>query len=390
MELDEIKQQVTLEIQNMELNSASPLNEEFKTQWIESRIKTLSDKAVAPAAPKAEVPKVEVPKTETPKTETPKVETPQSTGDPFVDAILKANGVTAAKPGVIKTPEDAQRVLEEKAGVKTFDEFFGKFDEFKSKVEEELPKIQKERDDVVAAMSLLPEDLFLLNQKAWAGEDWRADLNKSNFDFTQDVSKVGKKELVNYFYPGEFTEADFEAPAGTNPALKIAEKEAVEKFKARQTEIKSTSQKLIDKVQQESTILATSLDSSFKNLESSMLKEAPKDQVKKVKEVLAKGKAGVLEIFFNKDGSYKEDALEKAILAEFGKDAIKKIVSHVSKQSAGAAVEEAIESKRESRAAAGDAGKQTSDEKLLEMKKAIGLSGINGNKTFEHIERKRS
>ena len=385
MEIEEI---IKNDLQQVVANSVAPLTDNFIKEFSESRRKELTAQAANNTAATAAAPAAAAPAATVVKEEKKEV---AATGDPFVDSLIKANGGAVATASKINTPDEFKPVLKEKANVESFDEFFNKFDEMRTIVEKEVPTLKQERDNVVTAMSALPSDLFLLNQLAWEGKDWRAEAEKLvGFDFTQDVSKVGKKELVNYFYPGEFKDEDFEAPAGTNNALKIAEKEAVAKYKARQVDISNSSKSIAEKVDNDTKLVAASLESSFKSLDNSMLKEAPEDQKKRIKATLAKGKAGVLEIFMNPDGSFKEDAMEKAILAEFGKDAIGKIVSHVTKQNLGAELEKALETKKDTgKPASATAGGATADEDFNKLKSQIGLTGINGNRTFDHIVRKK-
>lgn len=390
---EEIEKKIADDLTLMQTRSATgKLDEKFIEEYT-----TLQFKKYGVDKPEAEVKtevkteaKVEEPKTEV-KVEEPKTEV--KTENNFLGGVLKNLNVATEKEE-IKDLAQVEKVVKEKYKKDTLSDFFGEFDTIKQRVDEELPKVQKERDDVVAVFQNLPEDLWHINQIAIKKGDWReAAKGVIGMDFMRDVSKIGKEELVNYFYPQKFKKEDFEDVDGTNTALEIAYDESKNKFIAKQNTIRSQSEKMIADEQKRTQVIAGSIESSFKALENTIFKDTPPEHVGKTKKVMSGGKDAILAMFYNEDGSYKPDAAKKILLAEFGEDAMKDIASVVSKRAGGEALEEAIQAKKETNLNGGGAANKSDKEKQEEararIRQRLGMNGLNPQRKLDHSDKKK-
>lgn len=203
---------------------------------------------------------------------------------------------------------------------------------------QKLVDTQNKLDEAESYFAQLPEPLFNALSDYAAGNDWQESLGGKTLklDLNKDFSNHKLAEVVNYYFPGEYSEEDLKGDdAVTQKAARFAEKQYnIDKkgFEQQRADYERQAQ-----VRQQN--LKTSADSSVKKLKNSF-PELNANAERKIRKVLNGGE--VLNLFYNGDGSYKEDAAEKLVLAMFGKQELDRLVKKESKKAASRATEAVV------------------------------------------------
>lgn len=169
----------------------------------------------------------------------------------------------------------------------------------------------------------LEPDLLDAIQTYYNGQDWRKSINTSvPFDISKPVDSIDTKKLVDYYFPGKFTDEDFEADDKPT-ALEIAEQTAKEKFIAKQEAEKNAKRARIEEAKVKLDRQKKSIDGSVQALRQSF-PDVDLTVVNEVTQVLEGG--NILSEFLNSDGSYKPDAAKKLMLLKYGEQELRSAI----------------------------------------------------------------
>ncbi len=203
---------------------------------------------------------------------------------------------------------------------------------------QKLSESQNKMDDVESYFNSLPEPLYQALTDFNKGEDWQESLNGKTLklDFKKDFSNHKLGDVMNYYFPNDYTEEDLKGDeAVVAKAKNLAEKQYNidrKSFDQKRAEYDRTAQSHQKDVK-------ASVDSSVKKLRESF-PELSTNAERKVRKALSSG--DVTNLFMNADGTYKEDAGEKLVLAMFGKEEIDRLVKKESKKAASKATEKVV------------------------------------------------
>lgn len=240
------------------------------------------------------------------------------------ESLLFAQKTDAQNAAIVNGTEDIYTHINTKYGMdvkedfSNWNKFFGSVDKWRtdaqngSKAQQELAALQTDINN-------MPKPLYEA-MNAWAtGQDWQsiAAQATSKIDFNKAFSQNEVADIVNHYYPDEFTKQDLANQQDPNikKVISLAEKQF--SLDKKEHDLRRT------RLQQD----ALTREKSFKDsIESSVsyLKETfpALDQTKlsKVKEIMSSN--GEATLFRNADGSYKQEAAKAITLALFGENEI--------------------------------------------------------------------
>lgn len=213
----------------------------------------------------------------------------------------------------IKSLDDFMKYSQEKYGVNDAGELVGNIDKWK-KAAEEFEPIKKKADSFEKVFKEMPEDLNSA-VRAWSsGEDYKEVLRTSQtpFDFQKSFEDHDLSQMVNHFFPGKFDKEELKdkEDVAVQKAIDLSKAEFDQmknKYKARKAEIQD---KAVSRVNALKRSVGTAMD---KLSESFRIEDKNKSRVQEVLEA-----GNIDDLFFNSDGSYKEDAARKISLAMYG------------------------------------------------------------------------
>lgn len=185
---------------------------------------------------------------------------------------------------------------------------------------EKLKTVQSDYDKLVEGYQSLPAEFHEAVQLLSEGKDFKeAFTAKTGVDLKKDIASVDKKDLVNHYFPGKFTDDDFSQDE-PSAALAIAEEAAIKNFNIDKQQFENKRAQEIKRGEDNLKAFNTSVESSVTNLATSF-PNADKDGINAVKQVMLGGPKAVIEMLME-NGAFKADAAEKLLFLMHGKDII--------------------------------------------------------------------
>jgi hypothetical protein len=169
-------------------------------------------------------------------------------------------------------------------------------------------------------------DLYQAILKDIDGQDWKSGLLNAGLDFNKSAEDFSDEEILENFYPNEVSEDDWEeyhdedGDPRTKRTINLLLKESKEKFSKTKLSREEEAKGLVENQSVMRRKIEESIDKSASTVYSSI------DGVDEtyVKSVVKRLKTeGVGSLFYNEDGTVKEDSVLKFIMAEDGLDLIK-------------------------------------------------------------------
>lgn len=307
--------------------------------------------------------------------------------DDIVDPILGSVKTKVKKSDYVDNFDQFKELSKKELGVEIAD-FKGlqRFIETSAKKwrmdSQKVAEVQSQVQQYESMFDNMPSEMLDGIRAFFEGRsDWKQSIvNTSTLDFRKSVDEIKTRDLIDHYFPGEFTEEDFSAEEKPK-ALTLAEKAAKDKFsiekKGREeksaSELKAAQARLEAKKASITSSFA-SLKESFPNLDNSLEKQ--------VKSIMESG--DINSIFYNKDGSFKPNAAESLMMAIKGNETIKKLVAIASKQSESKTNEEILTRASDNRKPASGGSGGAEDAGHAKIKNEIDqlLSGVNKKKTY--------
>lgn len=243
------------------------------------------------------------------------------------------------KPVKIEKIEDIQEYAKKKYQIEKpedWGKFFGNVEAWRN-TSQKASEVEQQYESVVNQLSNLPYEIQA-SMLAWSkGEDYKGVFQKSmsNIDFSKDIASHDKKEIINYYYPNEFSEDDFE-DFDNNPqlkaAFKMAEKTLYPKdqkaIKDQRADLEREAERLKETITASTVSSVSVLEQSFPGMD--------KKEVKKVEQILLSGDDNkLLGLFKNRDGSVKKEAAKMLSMALYGEEQIKALLKMTEEQIKG-------------------------------------------------------
>lgn len=159
------------------------------------------------------------------------------------------------------------------------------------------------------------------------GQDWKQLVNKSGIDYRKNVNDYSEQDLVEAFFPGEISNEDWEEYRDEDGDPKIKKtvnlllKQSREKFEGTKKSKEQEAQNMIlkqaesRKAYEQSLVKASSyVESQIEGIDKTYVQGV----VKKIQE------NGIDSLFYNENGTLKEDAVLRFVMAEEGFNLVKK------------------------------------------------------------------
>ena len=229
------------------------------------------------------------------------------------------------KPFEFDGADKANEFIKEKTGFENLDALVNSSLEAKQKLDsfEDTEKKVSEYENLFREM---PPELYQGVEAFIKGEDWKTPIiSKPNLDFTKDVESHDDRALVDNYLPGQFTDAEWEnyneggeeQDPGVKKAIDIALGQAKNQYNNDKTGLDNFQSNKVVEAENRVKVFNESVDKSIGHLKGS-IENIDEGYITEIKNSLTP--QGLTEIFFNKDGSIKEDAALKVAMAKNGYD----------------------------------------------------------------------
>ena len=189
-------------------------------------------------------------------------------------------------------------------------------------------------------MDVLPDELFGLIQ-TWSnnGEldgDYRNEMKKivdTYVDYTKEFSDYPKQDMLNLYFPGKFSAKDMEdyrdedsdnheaIKRSVDLALDVAKEKHEKNRDIKNKNMESYKEKYNKMLSEQQSKFDQSVESAISYLDKNG-KDFPSTQKSEIINAVKNNHSFILDMYFNPDGSLKEDSLINLIYAKHGKEAI--------------------------------------------------------------------
>jgi len=267
---------------------------------------------------------------ETPEKETPEGDSENKNAE--VEEVVVESPVFGGKKTIGKKEDEAapiefegsevaNKYIKEKTGHDNLESLVGSSLKLQEKAEE-YDALSQKAANYESVFENMPAQLYEAVDQFLKGGDWKAPItSKPNLDFTKTLDNQSEKSLVENYMPNQFTDEDWSDYKGDDVdlnlkrAMDIAINTAKSNFEKDRNEIESLQTTRLNEARENEKKLNASVDNSIEYLRKNI--EGINDNyVKQLKGNLNVAK--LTEMFFNKDGSFKEDAALKMVMAEDG------------------------------------------------------------------------
>lgn len=246
-------------------------------------------------------------------------------------------GNNATQDIQFESVEQVQSFVKEKYGVDDLNKLFPSADKWRND-SQELTKANGEVAKYETLFNGLPSDLYEMFQRHTKGEDYKdVILGRPNLDFTKKENEQSGRDLVNAYFPDQFSKEDWEAyndnehdnHDSVKRVIDLAIPQAQKQYTTQQGEFDVTRATAI-KAQDDLVLLkTTSADSSVEHLTKSV-PELNTQYATSLRTELLGG--GLQDLFLKEDGSFKEDALYRMMMAKDGPDIMEQMKGMLTNQ----------------------------------------------------------
>ena len=293
----------------------------------------------------------------------------------FGEQKLGVNKKAGEEPVVLKEFSDIEKYVKSNYGVddvnKALTEIVPKWREQAQKGAES----EKKYGEIMTTLDKLDEDIIEIMKANLEGKDWRKSLTDApKINFNKKVEDYNKKELVNHYFPGKFTDEDFIDGDEENKGLDIAYEAAIKSFNNDKTSFESKRAALIADQNKQIEAYEKSITSSVEDLRRT-LPHINDLVVKETGEILKSGGQGILSEFLNNDGTLKPDAAQKLAMARHGLEALNTYMGIATRKAETEIREEFVSKAPDKLAGINSGGENKLSERAkstLEMLKGIG------------------
>lgn len=190
--------------------------------------------------------------------------------------------------------------------------------------EKNLSEATEKVDNLEGIFKNMPPELYEAVVKSIKGEDWKEVISSPSLDFTKEAKDIDVKTLVDTLEPGKISQEEwdeFNDEDGDPKAKKIvalAIEKSKDKFMAEKTKREQFAADAIKKAEARSSSFETSLQKSAEAV-FTKVEGIDKGYVENVVKQL-KDPNGIYSLFYEKDGSLKENAVLNFVMAKDGYD----------------------------------------------------------------------
>jgi hypothetical protein len=284
------------------------------------------------------------------KEETKEIEKQESE---FENPLLSKLGKNKEESGLTEeTEKSVLSIINKEVGkeFKSIDEF----KDYNAKLKDEISNLQKDVNINKAALELiqkLPTPLFNAIEKFEKGEDYLSELSQSNsIDYSKSFDKQNLETLVKTLAPRKLPD-EYESASELREILsESGDLDLIERIYNNQ---KSEYDKKVDGYTTQKKEFQGKFNKAYDNAinlcEEKLVGmfghevELQDTHKKDIGKVLDGGYNSILGMFFNEDGTYKDDAASKVAFLKYAPDAYKELVKKVTTKAKVEATTEATE-----------------------------------------------
>lgn len=233
----------------------------------------------------------------------------------------------------------------------------------------EVEALTKQNDEVQEFLVGLPDKIYNAMETHYRGGDWEAELAQANakVDFTKPVTAINEIDLVNHYYPGDFSSDDFlskDSDEVLQKAISIAKKS----FERDAKSVAQEKQALATRMNEKTEAVKASVDKSISQLKKTF-PEISDNAVRRIQKSMVTG--DYKSIFFNSDGTFTPEAAKSIALALYGDQEIRKSARGKARQEANEKVAEVIsrgsDKPRQSGGSGSNPQPQTEDSSFMKL-----------------------
>lgn len=247
----------------------------------------------------------------------------------FVETALGKISVTGTKkpnePAKFEKVEEVEAHVKKKFGVDSLEKVFEVSEKWRAD-SQKLVEVQKRTTQFEQIFEKMPEELYHAIQDWGNGKDWRKTVtSRPAFDYTLPAEKQDKKALVETYFPGEFSEDDWNnyTDKDGDPAIKkaigIAEKQSQAAYVNDQTKFSNQRALIQKQAEERKALLTSSIKGSVEQLKTAF-PDLPASVVTEIEQDLTSG--AYRSLFFDDNGAITPEGATRLALAKHGKDAI--------------------------------------------------------------------
>jgi len=172
----------------------------------------------------------------------------------------------------------------------------------------------------------MPKELHGAIELFTQGLDWKSSLQSGAIDFSSPLGDISKKDLVSAMMPGKITEddwAEYQNKEDGDPAVRRLVESAIETSESlygnKKKAFETAAANRIKTAQESQEAFISSVEASRNHLKSAF----GNADVKVIDDIQSMSTPqGVVDFFFNNDGSLKEDSMYRLALATHGEGLI--------------------------------------------------------------------
>lgn len=251
------------------------------------------------------------------------------TEETFIETPLGKISVNGTKkpsePMKFEKVEDLEGHIKKKFGVDSIEKVFESSDKWRAD-SQKLVEVQKKTSQFEAIFEKMPEELYA-GIEAWGkGQDWKKVItSRPSFDYTLPAEKQDKKALIETYFPGEFSEDDWnnyndkDGDPAIKKAIGIAEKQSQAAYVNDQKKFSDQRAKIQRQAEERQALLTSSIKSSVEQLKTAF-PDLPSNVVTEIEKDLVSG--AYRSLFFDDNGAITPEGATRLALAKHGKDAI--------------------------------------------------------------------
>lgn len=211
------------------------------------------------------------------------------------------------------------------------------------KVATEKQQIEAEHTKVTSALSLVPNELAVIVDEAIANpksEAWREKMRDLvTTDFSKPYEAQDRRAMIERYFPGTTSEDDDFDNIAEDKRLLALDNQAKLKFAEEKAGIEKKRQEDATAIEASQTALQSSVQKAVEYAEKSL--QGIKPSIMQAGIERLKNNA-LTALFYNPDGSYREDAVVRAIMTENAEATIKNYEKVMAKLMKTAALEEVL------------------------------------------------
>lgn len=231
----------------------------------------------------------------------------------------------------LKSVDGLTSLFKSKLGVESVDKIPEKLESLVSG-QQKLSELESQMSNVTALFNEMDPQLYQAIVAWQNGEDWKASVRDSQIDFTKDAKSYDAKTLVNSMLPGKISDTQWEEyqQEDCDPAVKslvdFAIESATDRFTSKAESIKAKSSEMVAKSAEKKQKFESSIETSMKFL-ASKYPNADQTYLSGVADEFKTGK--VWSVFMNEDGSLREDAMLRYVMAKDGDNLLQQTIKKI-------------------------------------------------------------